>query len=159
MIILLTKKGDEHAEARLRAMGDRARDARPLWNEVAPVVMDAQQRKFTRGWTKSEVVGTRLTLRNFQGGARGEIRETRRRQRTRYTLVLSGRLKRSLIRFRAPGMILDAQEHELRYGTGVFYARFLRKQGFKIIQIDKRGREQIAEKVADFLAAPARLDG
>lgn len=150
----LIAKGDEQAAARLREMGDRVRDARPLWNELAPIVMRAESRKFDRGFTKSTVIGTRMTLRGFKGGARGHVHETNRRRRTRYTLIDTGRLRRSLITFRAPGQILDPKPDELRYGTSVFYAKILRRRGFKIIQIDKTGRREIAVKVARYLASP-----
>jgi hypothetical protein len=152
VIIQLVAKGDEEAAARLHAMGDRAHDARPLWNEIAPILLRAEDRKFARKFTKSVVIGERLTLRRFSRTSGGELHSVKQRKRTVYSLVKSGRLKKSLVTFRAPGQKLDVQPHELVYGTDVFYAKFLRRRGFRIIQIDKAGRAEINAKVTDYLA-------
>lgn len=152
MRLELVKKGDVEARARLEAMGLRAGDARPLWDEIAPILLGAERRKFARGFTKSIIIGQRLTLRRFsRSGAAGEVHTINIRRRSRYSLVDTGRLRDSLTIFRAPGQQLDAQPDELKFGTHVFYARFLRKRGFRLVTLDKAARADISDKVSAYL--------
>lgn len=133
MIVTLGGGVDAKRVARnIHGMGRRAEDARPLWRSIAPVLLDAEERTFRKGFSKA-------------GGSN-------RPRRARYTLIDTGRLRKSLVSYRAPGQVLWLNEPQtMRYGTNVFYAKFLRKRGFKLISIDRLAREEMKRRTIRYL--------
>lgn len=158
MILDIAAKGVGEAAHRLEAMGERAIDARPLWRHISPVLLDAERRQFVRGFTKRTSSAVPVLVHRPKSG-----RTTRqRRSRRRYSLVDTGRLRRSLTKSslsRTGGgadTIMDASHDELRFGTTVYYAKFLRKRGFSLISIDRQARGSITEHTTKFLIGGPR---
>lgn len=124
MIFAIGVEGDRAAAAGLTAMGRRAGDGRRLFRQIAPAFYDAQQRQFRRGFS---------------------------RDGKHYTLVDTGHLRESLTRQHAPGNVLRIGRSEMRFGTSVFYARFLTQRGFRILNVDRQLRGDAADRTREFI--------
>lgn len=126
---------DNRAAARLDEMGDRAGDTRRLFRLLAPELYDAQARRFQRGFS-------------LDG--------------KRYDLVITGALRRSLTTRsksagpRGGGNILNIGAREMRFGTSVYYSRFLRKRGFNIVGLDPQARDAMTNRTRAFLMGDLR---
>lgn len=144
----LTVHGDEAATLRMEEMAHRATDLRPLWRRLGPVLRHSEERKFAAGFTKSTVVGHELRLVGF--GTEGEaIKSRARRRRSRYTLIDSGRLKESLTLLGGEN-VMDEGLLSLRFGTSVFYAKFLRERGFRLIPVTQQLRREMTRTALDY---------
>jgi hypothetical protein len=124
VILELDVEGDRAAAAGLAEMGRRAADGRRLFRHIAPAFYDAERRAFRRGFS---------------------------RDGKHYTLIDSGRLMESLTRRRHPENVLDIGGSEMRFGTSVFYARFLRKRGFQPLNVDRLLRDDIEQRTREFI--------
>lgn len=127
----LTVDGDEATSLRMEEMARRATDLRPLWRRMGPVLRHAEERKFATGFTKSTTT------------------DTGRRRRARYTLIDSGALKESLTLIGGEN-VMDEGPLSLRFGTSVFYAKFLRKRGFTLIPVTQQLRRDMTRTALDY---------
>lgn len=148
----ITASRVEESTGKLLLLGHRATDARPLWRNIAPVLLDGERRLFQRGFTKKTSKAVAILIRRPRTGK--TVRQ--RRSRRRWSLVDSGRLRRSLtkrtlVNVAGADTIMDPSDGELRFGTSVFYARFLLKRGFNLITLDRVGWAEINEKTLEFL--------
>lgn len=146
MRLELTITGDEAAERHLDTMGDRAVDARPVWNVVAGLVMRETRRQFALGSGWAPLAAS--------------TRERKARQhKPAQAMVDSGALRASLTRRGARGQILDLQRDEMRLGTRIFYARFhQRGKGVperKVLDLTPAVKRRISRDLADHIVGAA----
>lgn len=158
MILDISTRGIPDASARVHGMADRARDTAPLWRNLAPVLVDAERRRFLRGFTKKTSGAITVIVRR-PNAKRSQV--TQRSSRRRYSLVETGRLRRSLTKRSltatgGPDTVMNTSGDEMQFGTSVFYAKFLRKRGFKLIDLDRTARGQINTHVRSFLIGGRR---
>jgi hypothetical protein len=155
----LTAKGVDEAQQHVAKMAARSADPRPLWRQIAPVVVDAERRQFLRGFTKKTSQAVPVLIRR-PGAKRSLTRQ--RHSRARYSLVDSGHLRRSLTKRSitttggGPDTVFNTSRFDMEFGTSVFYARFLRKRGFTLITVDRTGRAEIQGHVKRFLIGDHR---
>lgn len=155
----LSAKGVDEAQQHVAKMAARSVDARPLWRHVAPVVVDSERRRFLSGFTKKTSGAFPVLIR--RPGAKRALTQ-QRHSRTRYSLVDTGHLRRSLTKRSitttggGADTVFNVGRGEMEFGTSVFYARFLRKRGFTLIQVDRPGRAEIQRHVKRFLIGEHR---
>ena len=154
MILDLTVRGDERATEHVQGLARRMGNLEPLFTLMAHDLYRSERRQFEQGFTKGIVIGEELRLTGF-GTPAERIRSRKRRRRVRYTLRDTGRLERSLTLLSSPDNVLHPGRDGLEFGTSVFYAKFLKRQGFNLVPITKRLREDLSGTALDYFLGGA----
>lgn len=124
--------GAREASGLFGAMARRARDPRPAWPMIAAILAKGERAVFA---TRGASLGTPWR---------------RRRDGTPATLRQSGALAASLTRIGTPGQQLDASRTRLRFGTGIYYARFVARDR-TFVGASRATRDQARSAMAAYI--------
>jgi phage gpG-like protein len=115
----LSTVGDKQAARRLASLGERAARSRPILEDIADELIQAERRQFRSGAGWAPLAASTRARKRRQN-LPGKV------------LHATGDLERALTRRNAPGQLLVFNRHEVRFGikggrSPAYYGRFHQK--------------------------------